>query len=145
MVIILLYLGMIQNEYEKSIFGFLNEAGNVIDIKGLGTAVLTTAEDWTRTVRYVGYRIKTLADENTANLCQDYVGKHRRTIKFQVHDKQGGQSNIFSKNVEVRSATFMFTDRSAVATDAAASTSLGMPGTFDAELAKNFTMSTQGV
>jgi len=39
----------------------------------------------------------------------------------------------------------MFTDQEAIATDAAAATSLGMPGTFDSALASEFDMVTQGV
>ena len=73
---ITIIIGMIQNEYEKSIFGFSTDAGNQIDIRGLTGAVPTTAEDWTRTLRYVGYRIRTLSDEDSTNLCIDFVGKH---------------------------------------------------------------------
>ena len=132
-------IGMIQNEYEKSIFGFKQAGGNEIKIEGLA-GVSTTSEDWTRTLRFVGYRIKTLAEEDTTNLCIDYVGKYRRTIHFQVCDASGGCGNIYSKGVEVKSATMMYTDLVVTATDAAAGSSLGMPATFDATIKNNFTL-----
>ena len=137
-------LGMIRNEYERNIFGFKTEGGNEIQIRGLGDAVSTDNSDWTKTIRFAGYRIPQLANEEKANLCSEFVGTHTRTIKFQVYDVNGGSSEIYSKSLTVHSATFMFTDREAVATDQAASTSLGMPGTIDVELASNFNMTTQG-
>lgn len=132
-------IGMIQNEYEKSIFGFKQGLGNEIKIEGL-PGVSTTSEDWTRTLRFVGFRIKTLAEEDSTNLCIDYVDKYIRTIHFQVCDSSGGCGNIYKKGVEVKSATMMYTDLVVTATDAAAGTSLGMPATFDASIKNNFTL-----
>ena len=98
-------LGMIENIYDKSIFGFKSDGGNEIIIKGLGDAVETSSDDWTKSIRYAGYRMPLLSNEETANLCTDYVGKHTRTIKMQIYDAQGGSSSVYEKSLEVITKT----------------------------------------
>ena len=136
-------LGMIRNEYDKNLYGFSNALGNLIKINGLG-AISTTASDWTRTIRFAGYRIKKLADEQNANLCVDYVGLYSRTIYFQAFDTAGRGSNVLNKTMNVETAVLMYTDQSVVATDKAAKTSLGTPGTFDSALSSEFSLVTTG-
>lgn len=124
-------IAMLGNDYTNSIFGIVTQTPGRIQINNFGSTPLSTS-DWTDMIRLVAYRLVDVKLE-VAGTCASYVGTYTRTINFQVNDINGGQSNIYTKTLQVESAAFIYTDVAKVISDQQAIAGVTVPSS-DADI-----------